>query len=409
MLALRGAARAPERGRPRRRLAALPGRPRLHHRTERARAGPSAATTTPATAPRHLKKRPRRLDLPRHRGARDPHHDAGRRRRNVHRRHRDRPAASCPSPTRGSSRPGSSSSSCSSPSSSSSPSTASTCTPPGSPCRPSGSRSSGTRRCWSTVSIAVIVTMYAIFSSSLTTYLKDFVDVVIVWIAPWVAIFLVDWALRGYRYVPSELQDVEPTSLYWNSGGVFWPAIFAQLFGHDRRHLGPLGHVSPPQWLNEVTLPTTRAPTSASSSGWQSPASSTTSGAQGARATEGEATGAPARGGVALGVSLPWQATARVSSPSPRPTRRRRRGGTTAWRQGCGRAQHPRRGRAPGTALSHEGAHDDRLGIHAAHQAQRGRQRRAGGHDVVDHCHTAGPARRRPGPDPCGGAAACRW
>ncbi len=32
------------------------------------------------------------------------------------------------------------------------------------------------------------VTMYAIFNSSFNTYLKDFVDVVIVWIAPWVAI-----------------------------------------------------------------------------------------------------------------------------------------------------------------------------------------------------------------------------
>ena len=54
--------------------------------------------------------------------------------------------------------------------------------------------------------IALGVTMYAIFSSSFTTYLEDFVDVVIVWIAPWCAIFLVDWALRRYRYVPSELQ-----------------------------------------------------------------------------------------------------------------------------------------------------------------------------------------------------------
>ena len=55
--------------------------------------------------------------------------------------------------------------------------------------------------------IALGVTMYAIFSSSFTTYLEDFVDVVIVWIAPWVAIFLVDWALRRWRYVPSELQN----------------------------------------------------------------------------------------------------------------------------------------------------------------------------------------------------------
>ncbi len=51
--------------------------------------------------------------------------------------------------------------------------------------------------------ICLGVTVYAIFDSSFSTYLKDFVDVVIVWIAPWVAIYLVDWGLRRWRYVPS--------------------------------------------------------------------------------------------------------------------------------------------------------------------------------------------------------------
>ena len=62
-------------------------------------------------------------------------------------------------------------------------------------------------------------------------YLSDFVDVVIVWIAPWSAIFLVDWALRRYRYVPGELQKTGRDSLYWRSGGVHWPALIAQVIG----------------------------------------------------------------------------------------------------------------------------------------------------------------------------------
>ena len=62
-------------------------------------------------------------------------------------------------------------------------------------------------------------------------YLQDFVDIVIVWIAPWSAIFLVDWALRRYRYVPSELQKTGRDSLYWRHGGIFWPAIVAQVIG----------------------------------------------------------------------------------------------------------------------------------------------------------------------------------
>ena len=85
--------------------------------------------------------------------------------------------------------------------------------------------------------VALGVTMWAIFSGSFTEYLSDFVDVVIVWIAPWSAIFLVDWALRRYRYVPGELQKTGRDSIYWRSGGVYWPALIAQVGRHVRRHL----------------------------------------------------------------------------------------------------------------------------------------------------------------------------
>ena len=101
--------------------------------------------------------------------------------------------------------------------------------------------------------IALGVTMYAIFSSSFTTYLEDFVDVVIVWIAPWAAIFLVDWALRRFRYVPSELQNTGPTSLYWNSGGVYWPALIAQVVGMFAAISALSATFHLPHWLNEVT------------------------------------------------------------------------------------------------------------------------------------------------------------
>ncbi len=89
-------------------------------------------------------------------------------------------------------------------------------------------------RRWQAVLIDTVIagglTAYAIFSSSFTTLLTDFVDCVIVWIAPWTAIFLVDWVLRRYRYVPGELQR-EKGGLYWRNGGIHWPAIIAQLVG----------------------------------------------------------------------------------------------------------------------------------------------------------------------------------
>ncbi len=104
--------------------------------------------------------------------------------------------------------------------------------------------------------IALAVTMWAIFSSSFTTYLEDFVDVVIVWIAPWCAIYLVDWALRRYRYVPSELQNTGRTSMYWNKGGVYWPAWAAQILGMLAAISGLAATFHLPQWLNEVTAHT---------------------------------------------------------------------------------------------------------------------------------------------------------
>jgi len=79
--------------------------------------------------------------------------------------------------------------------------------------------------------IAFGLTTYAVFSSSFSTLLQDFVAVVIAWIAPWMAIFLVDWGLRRWRYVSSELQRTDRGSLYWRSGGIHWPAIVAQVLG----------------------------------------------------------------------------------------------------------------------------------------------------------------------------------
>jgi len=104
--------------------------------------------------------------------------------------------------------------------------------------------------------IALGVTMYAIFSSSFTQFLSDFVDVVIVWIAPWSAIYLVDWALRRYRYVPSELQKTGRDSLYWSQGGISWPAWVAQLLGMFAAISGLAATFHLPAWLNEFNAHT---------------------------------------------------------------------------------------------------------------------------------------------------------
>ena len=105
--------------------------------------------------------------------------------------------------------------------------------------------------------IAFGVTMWAVFSGSFTEYLSDFVDVVIVWIAPWCAIFVTDWVLRRCRYVPAELQKTGRDSLYWRWGGVNWTAWVAQIAGMfaavSALYVNPSYYFRIPTWLNEVT------------------------------------------------------------------------------------------------------------------------------------------------------------
>jgi nucleobase:cation symporter-1, NCS1 family len=79
--------------------------------------------------------------------------------------------------------------------------------------------------------ICCAITAYAVFSAGFSRLLSDFVAAVIAWIAPWMAIFLVDWLLRGQRYAPLELQRTDSGGLYWRRGGVHWPALVAQALG----------------------------------------------------------------------------------------------------------------------------------------------------------------------------------
>jgi purine-cytosine permease-like protein len=102
--------------------------------------------------------------------------------------------------------------------------------------------------------ICLGVTIYAIFDSSFGTYLRDFVDVVIVWIAPWVAIYLVDWGMRKWRYVPSELQRVDRGSLYWSKAGIHWPAIIAQFVGMAASMAALSPTFSVPHWVNPIAF-----------------------------------------------------------------------------------------------------------------------------------------------------------
>ena len=192
--------------------------------------------------------------------------------------------------------------------------------------------------------IAFGVTMWAIFSSSFTQYLSDFVDIVIVWIAPWCAIFLVDWVLRRYRYVPSELQKTGRDSLYWRKGGIFWPALVAQVVGMFAAISALSATFHLPHWLNEVTVPHPRR--LRLRRGLQHLPRHGRRGArlrgpglrQGAQARPTRRRRCCEEEGLLAG-----REPTGASVPVLDEAARRRRGGTAAWRRGCAPARRPRR------------------------------------------------------------------
>jgi NCS1 family nucleobase:cation symporter-1 len=80
--------------------------------------------------------------------------------------------------------------------------------------------------------LACGLTIWAMFQSTFFLYMQEFVGVIILWIAPWFGVFLMDWILRKFRYNPAELQRTDKNSIYFGgAGGVSWNAIAAFVAG----------------------------------------------------------------------------------------------------------------------------------------------------------------------------------
>ncbi len=80
--------------------------------------------------------------------------------------------------------------------------------------------------------LAGALTLYAEFQSTFSLYMKEFVGVIIVWIAPWFAIMIVDWMMRRFRYNAAELQRQDSGGLYHGGrSGVNWNAMVAFFAG----------------------------------------------------------------------------------------------------------------------------------------------------------------------------------
>jgi purine-cytosine permease-like protein len=78
--------------------------------------------------------------------------------------------------------------------------------------------------------VVAIVTALVIFKGNFYTDLSGFLLYIVVWLAPWFAIMMVDYLLRRGRYDPLSLA-ADRGGLYWRNGGFHWPAVIAQVLG----------------------------------------------------------------------------------------------------------------------------------------------------------------------------------
>ena len=80
--------------------------------------------------------------------------------------------------------------------------------------------------------LSCVLTIWAMFQSTFSLYMKEFVGVIIVWIGPWLGIFLMDWLLRRMKYSPEELQRTDKDGMYYGGrSGVRWNAVVAFAVG----------------------------------------------------------------------------------------------------------------------------------------------------------------------------------
>jgi nucleobase:cation symporter-1, NCS1 family len=78
--------------------------------------------------------------------------------------------------------------------------------------------------------VAGILTAVTVFSTSFYTYVTDFTLFMLIWIAPWATIYIVDYFLRRGRYDSKALMETTK-GIYFRNGGFHWQGIVALVIG----------------------------------------------------------------------------------------------------------------------------------------------------------------------------------
>lgn len=88
---------------------------------------------------------------------------------------------------------------------------------------------------WHSVLISAVVGVFVcflvVFNDAFSAYYTQFLVLLNVWLAPWLAIYIVDWVLRRQRYDVASLVDLTPRGRYWGAGGFNMAGIIAQAAG----------------------------------------------------------------------------------------------------------------------------------------------------------------------------------
>jgi nucleobase:cation symporter-1, NCS1 family len=79
--------------------------------------------------------------------------------------------------------------------------------------------------------ITTILLFFVVFSDRFNELLLDFLLLQLLWLAPWVAIYLVDWWLRRGVYDPASLLADPGRGIYWRNGGIHVPGVAALVVG----------------------------------------------------------------------------------------------------------------------------------------------------------------------------------
>jgi purine-cytosine permease-like protein len=79
--------------------------------------------------------------------------------------------------------------------------------------------------------VSTAIVLYILFVENFITVLHDFVALLVVWLAPFGAVWITDALLRRWRYDARAIHDVSPRSPYWGRHGVNVAAWIALLAG----------------------------------------------------------------------------------------------------------------------------------------------------------------------------------